>query len=362
MNLNEELLNFITISRFAGERFDLIQAGGGNSSVKIGEDRMLIKSSGNLLSEVNENNGYVKVSLKKVLAIFEDYQINVSDNKRVRENRATQLIKESITESESTNRPSIETFLHALLFKYTLHTHPIAVNMLTCKVNWKELLTKLFPEALLVDYRTPGIELAQELKKQCEKYHKQWGHLPQIIFLQNHGLIVSTENASEIVTITNQTVQIIEEALDINLNKYKLTNQLTAIMKEYDNNDVLSYLSEDLYLTNRLRNNKLKEHSIPLCPDTLVFCGFHTIDIKDQSKSYKLRKYIDNYQSFPKVVIYKGCLFFISQTIKKAKEAEEVFKADQMIREQVDNEHNSLLSQELQYLDNWKAEKFRQTI
>ena len=131
--------------------------------------------------------------------------------------------------------------------------------MLTCKTNWKELLTELFPKALLVDYRTPGIELAQELKKQCEKYHKQWGHLPQIIFLQNHGLIVSTENASELLTITNQTVQIIEEALDINLNKYKLTNELTAIMKECGNNDVLSYLSEDLYLTSRLRNNNLKE-------------------------------------------------------------------------------------------------------
>ena len=33
-----------------------------------------------------------------------------------------------------------------------------------------------------------------------------------------------------------------------------------------------------------------------------------------------------------------------------------------MIREQVDNEHNSLLSQELHYLNNWEAEKFRQKI
>ena len=42
--------NFTWISRFAGQRFDLIQAGGGNSSVKINNDLMLIKKSGCLLT------------------------------------------------------------------------------------------------------------------------------------------------------------------------------------------------------------------------------------------------------------------------------------------------------------------------
>ena len=124
MNLNEELLNFITISRFAGERFDLIQAGGGNSSVKI-EDRMLIKSSGNLLSEVSEHNGYVEVSLKKVLAIFEDYQINVSDNKRVRENRATQLIKESIMNL----KVRIDLLSRHFYMHYYINTHFILIRL-----------------------------------------------------------------------------------------------------------------------------------------------------------------------------------------------------------------------------------------
>ena len=44
----KEIQNFINISKYAGERFDLIQAGGGNSSVKLDNGQMLIKASGYL--------------------------------------------------------------------------------------------------------------------------------------------------------------------------------------------------------------------------------------------------------------------------------------------------------------------------
>lgn len=33
--MNEELEKFIRMSKYAGERFDLVQAGSGNSSVKL---------------------------------------------------------------------------------------------------------------------------------------------------------------------------------------------------------------------------------------------------------------------------------------------------------------------------------------
>ena len=60
-----ELKNFVEISRYAGERFDLVQAAGGNTSVKLKNSEMLIKASGFLLSDVAENNGYSKVDTKK---------------------------------------------------------------------------------------------------------------------------------------------------------------------------------------------------------------------------------------------------------------------------------------------------------
>ena len=62
-----EIENFIKLSKYAGERFDLVQAAGGNSSVKLKNNEMLIKASGFLLSDLDKNNGYSRVNTKKIL-------------------------------------------------------------------------------------------------------------------------------------------------------------------------------------------------------------------------------------------------------------------------------------------------------
>lgn len=48
---------FIQISKYAGMRNDLAQAGGGNTSVKLDDRVMLVKSSGFQLADVSENSG-----------------------------------------------------------------------------------------------------------------------------------------------------------------------------------------------------------------------------------------------------------------------------------------------------------------
>ena len=59
---NEEYLKitnqFISVSKKLGERFDLVQAGGGNISFKY-KDFMFIKSSGCNLTELGLNNNIV---------------------------------------------------------------------------------------------------------------------------------------------------------------------------------------------------------------------------------------------------------------------------------------------------------------
>ena len=49
--------------------------------------------------------------------------------------------------------------LHAISGKYTLHTHSMVVNVLTCRKGGMEILKELFPKALLVPYATPGWNL-----------------------------------------------------------------------------------------------------------------------------------------------------------------------------------------------------------
>ena len=78
--MQKEIKQLIKISKFAGERFDLVQAGGGNSSVKLGNGEMLIKASGLSLSEMEQNKGYAHVNNEKIKDIIEKAQ-SIEDKK-----------------------------------------------------------------------------------------------------------------------------------------------------------------------------------------------------------------------------------------------------------------------------------------
>ena len=191
------------ISKYAGERFDLVQAGGGNSSVKFDNGEMIIKASGFLLSDVNENSGYSKVYTNQIAKIVKNKNIIREEDKRQRESLTSQLVKDATI--DKVNRPSIETLLHSFLYKYTLHTHPIVVNMLVIRKDWKDVLKSIFrsEDIAFVNYKTPGIELALELDNELSKFDA----IPNIIFLQNHGLIITSIHKNEIY---NKTEYILE--------------------------------------------------------------------------------------------------------------------------------------------------------
>lgn len=143
----DEIKNLIKLSKYAGMREDIIQAGGGNTSVKIDDKTMFIKSSGYQLSEIEENAGYSKVNYKKIVNYFKSHlEIKRSDEK--------ELLEETLMEGK---RPSIETFLHSITEKYTLHTHPVVINVFTSRTNGMEELKSMFPDSLIIDYQTPGI-------------------------------------------------------------------------------------------------------------------------------------------------------------------------------------------------------------
>ena len=344
-----ELQDFIEISKYAGERFDLVQAGGGNSSVKNDDGTMFIKASGVYLSEVEENYGFSVVKNQELLNIFNEENIINETDKR----RRDKLVSDCINKFNLTTnfRPSIETLLHSLLKKYTLHTHPVVVNAITNRVNWKEVLLELFGnDIIIVDYKTPGLELAIELKKQIN------GKNPSIIFLQNHGLIVTSDKKEDIKSLTEFVLEKIEKYLNMDMSKYKLTNEVSALI----NNGNIAYLSEDEYL-NKMINSKYIT-SLPFCPDKMVYCGVKALCLKDNPKQ-EIENYKQKYFDIPKVVIYKGYLFFIAKNIKKAKEIEDVFKFHLMSLEINKNDNiNYLQDSEIEYIGNWEAEKYRREI
>ena len=172
-----EIIDLVEMSKYAGERIDLVQAGGGNSSVKFDTGEMIIKASGYSLSEVEENSGYSKVITTQISGIVSNKQIINSESKREREKITSELVKTATI--DPVNRPSIETLLHSFLLKYTLHTHPIAVNVIAAQKGWKRTFQSIFPkdDMAFVEYQAPGLELALVLYNELKKFNS----IPKII-------------------------------------------------------------------------------------------------------------------------------------------------------------------------------------
>ena len=98
----------------------------------------------------------------------------------------------SQTINSSGRRPSIETGFHAFLDKYVIHTHSVYVNVLACSREGKGLFEKICGgnfKLILVDYANPGFNLTLAVSKAIENLGKGI----KILFLQNHGLVVSGE-------------------------------------------------------------------------------------------------------------------------------------------------------------------------
>lgn len=356
----KELEHLVTMSKYAGERFDLVQAGGGNSSVKLFNQKMLIKASGFHLTELNKTRGVSWVNYTEIVALMNDPAL-VDKSKKDREQFSSKGMGESVLSPHV--KPSIETFLHAILAKYTLHTHPIVVNAITCQNNWARLLREWFPKALLVPYETPGIELALIMKNELHHYQKKHNSIPEVIFLQNHGLIVNSDTLDKVLTLTESVVDSISEKTGCDLSRYKLTNTISKLINSISNESAkVCYFSEDQELNSIFKSSRELFFTHPFCPDKLVYCGISVAEIKDTKDHKSIEEYQQKYYELPKVIIFKDHLFFIGDNIRKAKDAEEVFKFHIMALFISNKDNNFLNINEIAYLSNWDAEKYRQDL
>lgn len=337
------LSEFLELSKFAGMRKDLVQAGGGNCSVKLNSEEMLIKASGFQLADLAKGKGYVKIKYKSIQNPFE-----IQDKY---ESLALENIKE-----EGTPKPSIESYLHALTKRFTLHTHPTLVNVLTTRKEGLEILKKLFPEATVVEYEKPGVRLARLLKVQLELSRGLRG--PQIIFLKNHGLVISSDNYLEVIDQTSQILSIVANYLKVDIRKYTQQTFLYENLKKLNliSSDQILYLCSDFEKLRYLGAN----WDLNLCPDCIVYCGRKIFEYNRTISENNIEKFITSY-GYPTVIKFGDNFYIIARNIKKAKEIEEVlFMTSEIAVLNKGIEVDYLTVKEQCNLLNWDAEKYRQ--
>ena len=203
----ESLAQLIAISRAVGANRDYVQAGGGNSSVKSPDGTtMAIKASGTPLTAMSEAAGWVELDTAGVLSIFDRSDLAALDA-NTREARVLQHLFSAVI--GGSGRPSVESALHAMLGRVVIHTHPVAANALNCGPGL-EALEEITPAGelppLWVPYADPGWRLATTIKSAAEAYEKKHHHSPAVIFMENHGLLVSAHEAQACLALHNEWV------------------------------------------------------------------------------------------------------------------------------------------------------------
>ncbi len=344
--------SFIEMSKYAGQREDLVQAGGGNSSVKIDKNRMLIKASGFQLADITAEIGYSTIDHTVIVEFFNNTPLD-----QITEKYEKKLLDDSLIEG---SRPSIETFLHSITDIFTLHTHPMVVNVLAARKDGMNILKNLFPQALIVDYATPGIKLAKEYFKTYKENCTESQNIFDIIFLRNHGLIVSGKSSEEVIEKTEEVLLTVEKYLSVEMEKYHDSTLIYNKLQQSLNDGEIVYLSNDKNINNSISIFGNELWKIWFCPDCLVYCGKRPLVLKRDFHIDDIKNHVYNYGK-PVIIYYEGNIYIHASSVKKAKEIESVLSFSAQVACLNKDFNMDLLSEEEQnFLLNWEAEKYRQ--
>jgi rhamnose utilization protein RhaD (predicted bifunctional aldolase and dehydrogenase) len=191
---------------------DYVILGEGNTSVKVDEETFWVKASGTQLRTIGPE-GFVQVYFEPVLAMLDGP--NLSDE------AVKQALSEAKVDPTAPGHPSVETALHALCLKlaginFVGHTHPTAINMLTCSAAFETAISgRLFPDEIVlcgpapvvIPYVDPGLPLARQTRQQLDAYLDRYGELPKTVLMQNHGFIALAGTAQQVENITAMAVK-----------------------------------------------------------------------------------------------------------------------------------------------------------
>lgn len=347
--MNDKLIyDLLRLSRRTGERFDLVQSGGGNSSVKTSDGKMYVKASGLRLSDLSKEKGLSLINNENLKKDF--YSVDwTSFDKKGREKKAAEIVADNCLTPE--NRPSIETLLHSFFSGFVIHSHPVVIASAFSDSSVSR--KSLFPNIAYVPYRTPGIDLALAMLESHENYKKEYGKDPDGFIFLNHGLVVNGESAEKAFRKTEEITEIAEKELGIYFHEEKFSNRISEILEKFTGESFVTVCTDAV-------SDEVSLNMKPCFPDGVVFLAAGPLKVSNEENlSIQISEYTKKHTVPPKAFYYKGKLYFSSKTYSKAKETEEVWRlhhtASKYSPEQLSEEERF-------YLTHWEAEKYRQKV
>ena len=256
------------ISKEVGIPVDYTQGGGGNTSVKLDEQFMAVKASGCKLKQITPTEGYVIIDYKKIKDYYEQVDLSMDVDF---EKESADMARESVQSVPwlKTLRPSVEAGFHSVLKKHVIHTHSVYANILTCIENGQELVRKIFNnkpyETVWIPYINPGFCLSLKIKEAIQECIKRTGKAPEVFFMENHGLIVTTDDCDKTVKLHSDVNETIKKHLNI-------TEAFPSF--ELFNVDEMTVISKTGYINDFIKSGNLKPgffDETVLYPDQFVY-------------------------------------------------------------------------------------------
>lgn len=264
----EALKELEYLSKAVGIPVDYTQGGGGNTSVKLDNELMAVKASGFRLKQITPREGYVVVNYKNIRGFYENVDMG---QERDYGKESTEFVKSNIVDMGAPVklRPSVEAGFHSILGKYVIHTHSVYANILCCTKNGRDSVEKIFKgkryATAWIPYINPGFCLTLKINAAIKASMDACGKLPQVIFMENHGLIVTDDDARRCVELHTEINDSIREYLGI-----RDAFPVIDIFKVDDN----TFISKTEYLADFFKKNKITSgyfDEVVLYPDQLVY-------------------------------------------------------------------------------------------
>ncbi|HEX5180065.1 MAG TPA: SDR family oxidoreductase [Gemmatimonadaceae bacterium] len=198
----DALDQLVYLSNLIGLETRLVQPGGGNTSIKIG-DELFVKGSGTDLRTIGRS-GFTRLSLPALASL--------GTVESMRDDEMMRLMARCMTDPGGPT-PSVETPLHSLMPNRVIaHTHDVATMSLTDiddATAARLVRDVLGGEITYVPYVRPGFPLAKAVARMA-------GRLPPGtigLALAHHGLMVWADDARECYARLLRTVNRIEDFL-----------------------------------------------------------------------------------------------------------------------------------------------------
>ena len=349
---DQPVRQLVDISRWAGRRLDLIQAGGGNTSVKSADGAtMYLKASGYGLGELlppgepEGPRGYVAMDADQVTRLLDrNYLLKGAEGDVDTRLRAAFAAACTWTPAPGV-RPSVEALLHALLGRVVIHTHPPVVVALISARKTKSAVAEfeqaLGRDVLFLGYRDPGLERARELRAALVQAHSQGRH-PHVLLLQNHGLFVWADTPAAAKRLTTRCLAVAKRIVGTRREpraragprRHDLLRLLPLVrgaahqasgrrlMVRFETSAALSALARTEAGRRALRAGPLSPDEIVYCHSLPAFVGQKALTGEDDAVRSRLirvfTRYRERRQVFPKVLVMTPIGYFVVAESERA--------------------------------------------